>query len=221
VTCANSGVSIIGQSAKGVRPVFTMAGFSIILSGVGCLLQNIACVAGTTANTAGVVQLTGAGCFAVSVKVAVQNVTTLAFVSGANEQVFDTCEVNAGTTGAATGISMGAFDACRISNCYLWGIFANAPINFTAAATDVLIEDNTLTQNSASVKPCVAGIVTAVSGVLQDNRLTSATAATPAQFFAGTNVATNVLLFYLQNYGFAAKAGPSSGILVPSAGTIP
>lgn len=221
VTCANAGVSIIGLGAKGERPVFTMAGFSIVLSGIGCLLQNIACIAGVTANLVGVIQLATNGCIASNIKVSSQNVTTVCFANGANEQIFDSIEVNAGTTGADQGLQLGAFDGVRVMNPYLWGIFATAPINFAGASTNVLIQSSVLNQNSALVKPVIAGIVTACSGTIADGRWSSATADTAAHFLAGVNVATNVLLFYLQNYGFAAKAGPSSGILCPSAGTIP
>lgn len=218
---ANAGTMIVGLGSKGERPTFTMNGFSIILSGAGCMLQNIACVAGVTANLTGVVQLTGVGATAIGCKVSSQNVTTVCFSLGANEQILDSCEVNAETTGADQGIQLNAFDACIIRNCYVWGIFATAPVNFVAAATNVDINNNLLVQNSGAVKPVIAGIVTAVSGTIRDNRFTSATADSAAHFLAGANVATNVLLFYLQNFGFAAKAGPASGILVPAAGTIP
>lgn len=221
VTCANAGVWIVGLGAKGERPIFTLTGVSIIATGIGCILQNVACVAGTTANTAGVVQLNANGCVASNVKVSAQNVTTVCFVNGGSEQVFDAIEVNAETTGCDQGIQLGAFDAVRVIDPYLWGIFATAPINFAGATTNVLIQRPVLNQNSASIKPVIAGIVTAVSGTIADGRFSSATADSAAHFFSGTNVATNVLLFYLQNFGFAAKAGPSSGILVPSAGTIP
>lgn len=221
VTCSSAGVAIVGLGAKGERPTITVTGVGLILAGVGNFLQNVAFVAGTTANTAGVVQLTAKGCTCQSVKVAVQNVTTVCFVNNAQEQIFDDCEVNAGTTGCDQGIQLNAFDFPIIRNCYLWGIFATAPINFAAAATDVDISNNLLEQLSGTVKPVIAGIVTAVSGVIRDNRFVSATSDTAAHFFAGTNVATNTLLTYLQNFGFTQKAGPSSGILVPTAGTIP
>lgn len=220
VTCSLAGVQIIGLGTSDSRPVFTMAGFSIVLSGVGCILQNVNCVMGTTANTAGAVQLTGAGSAFLSGRISGANVTSVGCLLGAARTVFDS-ELDGTTTGFATGVLFGVFDACVVGpNSNIHGIFANAPI-VCVANTNMLIIGAILRQLHATVKPVITGIVTTTSGLVANCRFQSKGATTPEEFLDGANVATNILVIYTQNFGFKGKAGPSSGVLIPAVGTIP
>lgn len=219
ITCSVAGVQIIGQGAPNSRPQLTMAGFSIVISGVGSSISNISIVGGTTANTVGVVQLTGAGSFIQGGRLSMQEVTSIGILLGANRTGVIGVEVDGTTTGFASGILFGVFDACYIDSCNIHGIFATAPIT-CVANTNMVVSNNTIRQLHATVKPVMAGIVTATSGTVSNNTLVSKAAAAVADFWGGANVATNVLVGFIQNYGTAMEAGPKSAILTPAAGTI-
>jgi hypothetical protein len=221
VTCANAGVLILGQGNGNALPTITTAGFHVILSGVGVQMSNVALTAGTSSTAAGIVQLSGASSVLDSCVIVASHVATVGVVISASTTTVQNCRIQSTSIGFASGIAIGAVGRVRIIGNEILGIFATAPINFTGGATNILIRDNSIQQLHATVGACIAGIVTAVSGLIANNRLTSVGAGAATDFFTGANVATNVLLFYLQNFGFAAKAGPSSGILVPGAGTIP
>ncbi len=218
VTCSVAGVQIVGQGSSNSRPQFTMGGFSIILSGVGCSIQNCNVIMGATANIVGGIQLTGAGSWA-DCRISATNVTSVGVLLGAARTSFFG-EIDGTTTGFATGVLFGLFAFCTIEGANIHGIFANAPV-VCVANTNMVIRNSILRQLHATVKPVITGIITATSGFITDNRFQSIGATTPAEFLDGANVATNILVIYTENYGFKGKAGPSSGILVPNAGTIP
>lgn len=219
ITCSTAGTEIYGLGIGDERPLFTMGGYSIILSGVGSLMLNCRQNAGTTANITGSLQLTGAGTSSNN-KIIGANVTSVGVLLGANRTVYDG-EISGTTTGFATGVLFGVFDECVIGpNANIHGIFANAPV-VCVANTNMIINGPILRQLHATVKPVITGIVTATSGFIINGRFQSIGATTAAEFFDGANVATNILVIYLQNFGFKGKAGPSSGILVPAVGTIP
>lgn len=220
VTCSLAGVNIIGLGSPGARPVFTMAGFSVVISGAGCLLQNCVFNMGTTANIVGGVQITGAGSRIDNCHIVGANVTSIGILLGAARATASNNNLDGVTTGFASGILTGVFDQMQIIGNWIHGIFAAANITLVAS-TNLLIQGNTLVQTSATVKPVINGIITATGGVIEDNRFQSVAATTAAEFLDGANVATNILVVYLQNYGFKGKAGPSSGILIPAVGTIP
>lgn len=215
-----AGLLVVGLGGHGSRPAITPAGFSTVISGAGCQMYNIAFNASTTAVTAGIVQLAANGAQAIGCKLVSSNVTTVGFAIGAANTLVDQCEVDATTTGASSAVLMGVFDGTKITGSNFHGIFAAAPI-VCVANTNMLIQGNVLRQLSGSVAPVITGVVTATSGLVSDNRYQSVTAATAAAYLGGANVATNILVVYLQNYGFTGKAGPSSGILIPAVGTIP
>lgn len=218
VTCSTAGVTILGEGGPSARPQFTMAGFSMIISGAGSSMTNCVLNAGTVANTAGVLQLTGAGASA-NVRIIVSEATIVGVLLGAARTAFYG-EVDATTTGCDSGVLFGVFDGCIIDGANIHGIFATAPVT-CVANTNMLIRGSILRQLSATVKPVITGIVTATGGLVTDNRFQSVAATTPAEFLGGANVATNILVIYTQNYGFKGKAGPSSGVLIPAVGTIP
>lgn len=220
ITCANAGVTILGLGGPNSRPAITMNGFSYIHSGVGSQSVNINIVGGTTANVSGLVQLTGAGAAFIGGRISAANVTTVGLVLGAARTHVDSTELDGTTTGFATGVLFGAFDSCAVTNNNIHGIFASAPIGI-AISTNVVVRNNLLRQLHATVDPVITGIVTGSSGTIADNRFQSVHAGTPAAYIGGANVATNILIVYIENYGFTGKAGPSSGVLIPAVGTIP
>lgn len=220
ITVSVAAVQIISLGLHGERAAFTMNGFSFILSGVGTSITNIGVAAGTTANVAGVFQLSANGSSVVGCKVAVSNVTTNVFVAGAANVNVTNCDIDASTTGCSSGVLMGVFDNTRITGCNFWGTFAAAVVT-CVANTNMVLQGNIFRQFSAGVKPVINGVVTATSGLVTDNRFQSVAATSAAEFLDGTNVSTNILVIYVQNFGFKGKAGPSSGILIPAVGTIP
>lgn len=220
IASSAAGVIIYGCGQGDERPTITLAGFSAVLSGAGNSIANCILVMGTTANTAGGLQLTGAGAYAYNVRVTGANVTSVGVLLGAARATFDNGDIDGTTTGFASGVLFGVFDQCQLTNSNVHGIFATAPVTLVAN-TNVLIKDNLLRQQHATVDPVITGVVTATSGTIQNNRFSSFHAGTAAAYLGGANVSTNVLVIYLQNFGFTGKAGPSSGILVPAVGTIP
>lgn len=220
ITCSTDSTIIYGCGQGSQRPIFTMGGNSIILSGIGVSIANVRCDITTVALTAGAIQLTGNSAFAYNCKVGGSEATSVAYALAAARTTLDTCEVACATTGLANGVLFSAVDEIVVRNSNIHGIFATAPVS-VAAATNFLLDSNVLRQQHATVDPVITGVVTATSGTIVNNRFSSVHAATAAAFIGGANVATNVLVIYLQNYGFTGKAGPSSGILVPTAGTIP
>lgn len=220
VTCSTASTTIYGCGQIDERPLFTTAGFHLILSGVGCTIANLRFNAAAVATTTGVVRLTGAGSQAFNCKVILANLTSVGFLLGAARATLDTCEVSATTTGALTGVLFGVFDECVVTNCNIHGIFNGAPIT-CVANTNMVIRDSILRQLAAAVDPVITGIVTTTSGMIANNFFQSVHAATTAAFLGGANVATNIIIIYVQNFGFTGKAGPSSGVLIPDVGTVP
>jgi hypothetical protein len=220
VACSTDSTIIYGCGQGDERPTFALAGFNITLSGIGASIANCILTMSTTANTTGGLQLTGAGAYAYNCRVTASNVTSVGVLLGANRAIFDSGEVACTTTGLASGVLFGVFTECELRNSHVHGIFATAPV-VLVACTNFVIKDNLLRQLSASIDPVIAGVVTTSSGMIVGNRFQSVHAATTAAYIAGANVATNILVIYLQNYGFTGKAGPSSGVLIPDVGTVP
>lgn len=220
ISVANAGVTIYGCGQGDARPLFTTGGFSLVLTGNGSVAANLRFNMATSITLFGVVQLQGNGSYVYNVKVIGSDTTSVGFYLSGNRATMDTCEVSGTTTGFASGVLFNATDELVVRNCNIHGIFAAAPIT-VAASTNFVIDGNTLRQLSASVDAVISGVVTASSGYVTNNRYQSVHAATAAAYLAGTNVTTNILVIYAQNYGFTGKAGPSSGILIPAVGTIP
>lgn len=218
VTCSTSTTQIVGLGNFDERPQITSAGFKLSLTGAGCSVTNLAFLCSTTAVFA--VELTGAGTSAVGCRITASNTASIPFaLTGANSKVVD-CEVDATVTGVSIGVAFASAANYIVQDCRFYGIFATAAID-VGTGTNFLIKDNRLLQVSGTVKPVIAGVVTASSGLVVGNTFQSVAAVTPAEFIAGTNVTTNILVIYVQNFGFKGKAGPSSGILIPAVGTIP
>lgn len=221
ITVSVAGVTIISLGAHGQRASFTMNGNTLLVTAAGCIINNLAFVAGTTANSSGVIQLNANGCQMLNCKITGSNVATVGIAIGASNCLVDSTEIDGSVTGFDQGISIGVFSNPTINNCNIHGIFATAPLNFTGIVSDMVVTNNIFRQTHASVGAVIAGILNSTSGMVTNNRYQSLVAATAAAYLAGANVTTNVLVIYLQNYGFTGKAGPSSGILIPTVGTIP
>lgn len=224
-------VSVIGIGYGSNRPTFQWkanANTLVASNGHGAQFQN--CIFDLTQVAAVVLgfQIAHTGfqfvnCLIIQSSATNQAAAAILLNTGADDFVFNNSEIDAsGAAGAAFGIKEIAGQnvvRMQISASNIHGDFSTAPLSVLGTTTKVMaIRNNIFRQLNAAKTVWNLPAGNTITGTFADNRLYSTSAAAHTDFIAG---GAGTGLAFLQNFGYIGKAGPSSGILIPDAGTIP
>jgi hypothetical protein len=224
-------VSILGCGYGSGRPTFqysTNANSRLRSNGVGIRFHNLifdltqiaAVVSGFLLAHSGVQFVS---CRLIQASAGNQAANGITLNTGADDFQFVNSEIDAiAAAGAVTAISNPAAQAVNrpyIYNSWIHGDFSTAPLSILTTTTkEILVEFSTFKQVNAAKTVWNLAAGNAITGMFSYNDLWSASAGAHGDFIAG---GTGTQLGFLQNFAYIAKAGPSSGILIPDVGTIP